>query len=208
MTTETLMTQPPQTNSEGPAESNPGIEAGTAPATLLQEPTATEPAADAAPAAEQQPAPGAPESYSFTAPEGATLDGSVTDAFAGVAKELNLTQEAAQKVVDKMAPLMAQRQGEQVANLQAEWRQQATADKEFGGQKLEENLVVARKAMHAFASPELKQLLAQTGLGNHPEVIRMFVKAGKSISEDGFVQGGTAVAKPKSAAEILYDNRS
>ena len=107
-----------------------------------------------------------------------------------------------------MAPLMAQRQGEQVANLQAEWRQQATADKEFGGQKLEENLVVARKAMQAFASPELKQLLAQTGLGNHPEVIRMFVKAGKSISEDGFVQGGTAVAKPKSAAEILYDNRS
>ena len=205
MTQETLMTQPtPQASSDGAAAPlTPGVDAGAAPADGAQ----NQPAGTSAPAAEAS-LQGAPERYEFTAPEGATLDGSVTEAFAGVAKELNLSQAAAQKVVDKMTPLMVQRQAEQVQDLQQQWREQATVDKDFGGDKLAENLGVARKAMEAFASAELRGLLDQTGLGNHPEVIRMFVKAGKAISQDGFVQGGTAAAKPKSAAEILYDNRS
>ena len=52
-------------------------------------------------AATDQAATGAPESYAFNAPEGATLDEAVTGAFGEVAKELNLTQDGAQKVLDK-----------------------------------------------------------------------------------------------------------
>ena len=191
MSEETLLTPTPTEQPES-AQATPGVDAGAAPAEnahpQLGKADAKPESAPADKSAEDKPQ-GAPERYEFTAPEGSELDAAVTDAFAGVAKELNLTQEAAQKVVDKMAPLMAQRQAEQVQAVQKQWRDESTADKEFGGDKLTENLATARKAMDAFASPALKQTLEQTGLGNHPEVIRMFVKVGKAISEDGFVNG-------------------
>lgn len=210
MTQETLMTQPTTEMTTEAAPSTPGTEAGTAPAegTQTQQPPA-QAQGESAPAdkpaeGEKQ---GAPERYEFKAPEGAELGSDVTDAFAGVAKELNLTQDAAQKVLDKMAPVLAQRQNAQVQAVQQEWREQSTADKEFGGDKLTESLATARKAMDAFASPALKQTLEQTGLGNHPEVIRMFVKVGKAISQDGFVTGQPGAAQAADPKRFYPNSR-
>jgi|JI6StandDraft_1071083.scaffolds.fasta_scaffold01468_12 hypothetical protein len=201
MADESLMTAPPPAPAApAPPAAAPVAAPVAAPAPLAGAPAPTAapvPAsAAAAPAPAAPPAvaapPAAPESYTFTAPEGHELDSATADAFAGVAKELGLTQDAAQKVVDKMAPHLAQRQAEQIKAVHEQWREQSTADKEFGGDKLAENLGLAKKAMDTFASPELKALMNQTGLGNHPEVIRMFVKAGKAISEDSFVAGKAA----------------
>ena len=86
-----------------------------------------------------------------------------------------------------------------------EWLETSKADKEFGGEKLPENLGVARKALDAFATPELCKLLDETGLGNHPEVIRMFFRAGKAISEDKFVGGNQAGGGKANPANVLYD---
>ena len=132
---------------------------------------------------------GAPESYEFKAPEGVTFDDAVIGAFSEVAKELNLPQEQAQKVLDKMAPVMAQRQTEQLTAANAQWVESVKTDKEYGGDALNENLAVAKKAFDEFSTPELRTLLNQTGLGNHPEVVRVFYRAGKAISEDRFVAG-------------------
>ena len=41
-----------------------------------------------------------------------------------------------------------------------------------------------------FATPELKKALNETGFGNHPELVRLFVKIGKSLSEDSFTTKG------------------
>lgn len=132
----------------------------------------------------------APEKYEFSPPEGFEFDNVVIDEFSTVAKELNLPQDAAQKILDKMTPVMQARQAEHLQAARAEWAESAKADKEFGGEKLAENLGVARKALDAFTTPELRNLLEESGLGNHPEVIRMFYRAGKAISEDRFVGGG------------------
>lgn len=132
---------------------------------------------------------GAPENYEFKAPEGVTIDDTVIGAFSEVAKELNLPQDQAQKVLDKMAPVIAARQAEQLQAARTEWAEAAKTDKEFGGEKLAENLGIAKKALDAFATPELRTLLEESGLGNHPEVIRVFYRAGKAISEDRFVTG-------------------
>jgi hypothetical protein len=59
--------------------------------------------------------------------------------------------------------------------------------------------------MDAFATPELRTLLNESGLGNHPEIIRAFYRAGKAISEDGFVAGGHK-ATDKGDAKRLYPN--
>jgi antitoxin component HigA of HigAB toxin-antitoxin module len=160
-------------------------------------------AAEAAEAAKNA---GAPEKYEpFAAPEGSQLDATVMEQFGDVARELNLPQDKAQLLIDKVAPVIAQRQAEQVETMRTEWATQATADKEFGGDKLPENLAVAQKAMTAFATPELTKLLNDTGLGNHPEVIRFMVRAGKAMSEDSVVTGGVPGATTqRSAADVLY----
>jgi hypothetical protein len=133
--------------------------------------------------------PAAPEKYEFKAPEGTEYDPGILDAFSSAAKEADLSQEAAQMLIEKMAPALAARQVGQVEAIHKEWLEASSADKEFGGEKLQENLGVARKALDAFGTPELRSLLDTTGLGNHPEVIRLLFKAGKAISEDTFTSG-------------------
>lgn len=152
---------------------------------------------------------GAPEKYEFKAPEGVKLDEGVIGEFETVAKELGLSQDAAQKLVEKIAPKMAERtaaaQAEAFTAFRADLVNQVKTDKELGGEKLSENLAVAKKALDSLGTPALRTLLEQSGLGDHPEVIRMFYKAGKAISEDGFVPGGRQPSKgEQSAASRLY----
>jgi hypothetical protein len=151
---------------------------------------------------------GAPEKYEFSIPEGSTLDAEGLEAFSEIAKDLNLSQDAAQKMIDKMAPEMAARQAEAIKAVQAEWLEGSKVDKEFGGEKLNENLSVAKKALDTFGTPELRTLLNETGLGNHPEIIRMMYRAGKAISEDKFVPAtGGSPAGSKDFAKSLYPNQ-
>lgn len=146
---------------------------------------------------------GAPDAYDFKAPEGQQFDTEVLTVFQEAAKELNLSQDAAQKILDKMAPTVQARQMQQLEQIRTDWANQATADKEYGGDALQENLAIAKKSLDSFGTPELRSLLQESGLGNHPEVIRFMYRAGKAISEDKFVggarQGGSA--KPTSNAD-------
>lgn len=154
---------------------------------------------------------GAPETYeAFTAPEGVEFDEEVLTEFQAIGKELNLPQEQAQKVVDlgvKLTQKWAEQQAENVAALRQEWVDTAKADKEFGGDKLPESLATAKKALDAFGTPELRELLDTYALGDNPEVIRFFVRAGKAISEDTLVAAeGEAKPQPKTAAQVLFPN--
>lgn len=154
---------------------------------------------------ETQKTEGAPDQYEeFKAPEGQQFDPEVLTNFKEIAKDLNLSQEAAQKMLDKMGPVVAQRQAQQVEALRNQWADQSTADKEFGGEKLNENLGVARKALDTFGSPELKSLLNESGLGNHPEFIRLLYRAGKAISEDNFVGGNKSTGKAQPTSQADY----
>lgn len=212
MTTETLMTESAANTTEGQAASTTEAPA-TAADNQGQQQQATEgqntegQQAEGAKAEGGQAKPeGAPDKYEFKAPEGAEFDTQVIENFSEVAKELNLTQDAAQKILDKMAPKIAARQVERLEAARTEWAESAKADKEFGGDKLTENIAVASKALEAFGTPELRALLNETGLGNHPEVIRFFYRSGKAISEDRFVGGGSAQAEPATIAQRMYPN--
>lgn len=151
-----------------------------------------------------------PEKYEFQFDEGVKVDGEAVGEFEGIAKELGLKQDQAQKVADlgaKMAQKWQAQQVEQIQKVQSEWANQARTDKEYGGDSLSQNLSVAKQALDSFATPELKQLLNESGLGNHPEVIRVFYRVGKSVSEDRFVSGGkaTTAADP---AKRLFPNQA
>lgn len=151
---------------------------------------------------------GAPDSYAdFTSPAGIELDTEVLDSFKVTAKELNLPQEAAQRIIDLGATLI-QKAGEantaMIAEAQKAWVDASKADPEFGGDKLNESLALSRKGLEAVGTPALKELLDQSGLGNHPEVIRAFVKIGKLHSEDTLVNGNGGEKPSESAAKRMY----
>jgi len=160
---------------------------------------------DAKPAEDAKPD-GPPETYEFKAPEGKEYDAAVLEPFAEAAREANLTQDAAQKILDRMAPALAARQQEQVTAVRTGWLESSRMDKEFGGERLQENLSAAKRALDSYAAPEFRKLLDDTGLGNHPEVIRMLVRVGKSMNEDSFVSGGAAFKGARDLAAKLYPN--
>lgn len=169
-----------------------------------------------------KPAVTAPEKYEFKAPDNIALDDAVVAEFSTVAKELNLSQDAAQKVIDKIAPKLAEGNVKAiVAAMQKrsqEWQDAVRNDTEIGGEKLGENLAVANKAVERFASPELRALLnpfdpvknpTGTGLGNHPALVRLFWQIGKAISEDRPVTGSTDPGKgARDPATALYGGTS
>lgn len=202
-------------------------------ATLVTDPTpaadpvAVDPAADpvadpadppADPAAD--PAPAAPEAYAdFTLPEGYELDTEVGDEFKNFAKEANLPQDKAQAAVDLAVKLQQKTRDAGDAMFKAndgvishpqyveQWIERAKADPEIGGDKLGDTLAAAKLAVTQFGSPALTELLNKTGFGNHPEFIRAFAKAGKTLSEDKVVVGGGTVATPhRSLAQKIYES--
>lgn len=197
-TTGTLLTSPPATT-EGDATKPPADAAAAEAAAKAK--------ADAD-AAEKAKAEGAPEKYEafnfgegVDAPKPEHIEG-----FSKLARELNLSQAKAQRLVDYQAGLVAEMQAQQQethAAVLKGWRDASTADKEFGGAKIQENAAIANKALRQFGSPELIEYLKSTGLGDHPELIRAFWRVGQAISEDGHIQGGATSAK-RDDRELFY----
>lgn len=134
----------------------------------------------------------APENYEFKAPEGMELDTGLIEKVTPVLKELDLSQDKAQKLVDAYAPYVK----EQVATREKEavdaWGKQVdewkTETVKQLGTTAKEDLAAVGKILNAAGTPELRKILDDSGYGNHPEFVKFFVKIGKSISEDTFVE--------------------
>jgi len=189
------------TNSgEQEAGQQPATEQATTQASVEQTPEQA--------SAEQQPKEGAPEVYEFKAAEGQTFDPEFLKSYSEVARELNLTQEAAQTMIDKVGPVLAQQQAAQIAQVRNDWAEASKVDAEFGGAKFNENLAIAKQSIDKFATPEFKQMLDDTGLGNHPEWIRYCYRVSKAFAPDNFEgghkEGGAAPKDFNSMASKLY----
>jgi hypothetical protein len=156
-------------------------------------------------------APKAPETYEeFSVPEDMDLDEAAVAEFAPVAKELDLTQEQAQKLVDIYAERKldeARSMHDSFEKVQADWQTEAKADKEYGGADFTANIKKANAFLTEYGSADLNTALAETGMGNHPELIRLFVKAGAAMGDDTLHFGKAAEAAPKDAASILFPNQ-
>ncbi|MFM7349501.1 MAG: hypothetical protein ACKO01_08420 [Erythrobacter sp.] len=165
---------------------------------------------------ESDAAPVVPEKYELTASEGQPdLDPAALEAATPVFQELGLTNEQAQKLIPvaeqfaaSITDTLNKQILESVATERAAWLNEAKADEEIGGNRWDTSLVTAAKALDTLGFPKgspLRNLLDDSGLGNHPEMIRAFVKVGRAISEDSdFPRSGAATTGARSAAETLY----
>lgn len=204
----------PAGTEQSPAAADAPVETGKSEPTDADKPAPTDPDADKSKDAEKDKAkepdkkdekPVVPEKYEFKAPEGVEqLDPQALAVFEPIAKELGLSQEQAQKLVD-IYPQIQQQQAEAWSKQVTDWGDQVKADKEIGGDKLTASVGQAQKALDQFGTPALREYLESSGLGNHPELVRAFAKVGKMMSEDKIIvpnQGGQ-----RSAADILYGKK-
>lgn len=153
---------------------------------------------------------GAPESYEdFSLPEGLEMDTSALEEASGVFKDLNLSQDQAQKLVDVMAAKVQRDQelaDQQHQEMVQKWAEDAKQDPDMGGQNWKQTETFALKGMDALATPELRDFLKTTGLGNHPEMIRVFAHIGKLSSEPGFPGQPGSASKQLSPSRKMYPN--
>lgn len=159
-----------------------------------------------------------PDKYEFKVAEGLELDQALVEQFTPVAKELGLSNEQAQKLVDLYG---SQIQAQHKAAVEAwhgqisAWGASVKADKEIGGENLQPAIRAAESVLEKFGTPELKAILGAPsaenpkgmGLGNHPEVMRVLVRIGKEFNEDTLhINGGPPQITDR--AKILFpDNR-
>lgn len=120
--------------------------------------------------------------------------------FVKFAETKKLTQEQAEEALSlwsgSLQELTAKAKAAFAAQ-KAEWAKLAKADPEFGGERLSASLNQAKRAITKYGTPGLREVLAQSGLSNHPEVVRFFTRIGKTLAEDTFAAGLGTQTPPK-----------
>jgi|SRR5581483_8205241 len=182
--------------------------------------TATQAAKPADPKAAEKSEASVPDKYEFKAPEGYELNAKLVEEATPIFKELGLTQEAAQKLVDFYAKAAAEPE-RLMTEMRSGWRDEVIKNPALGDGK--DNLkpevranisraienVGDAKAISAF-----KEAMDLTGVGDHPAIIAGLNALGKQLAEGTLVRGGapssagqTAPNAPKpTAAQALYPN--
>lgn len=150
-------------------------------------PVATPP--EAKPAATPAPVDAKPAELELKLPDGLRLDDAGLQGFKTLAKEAGLDGAKAQKFVDLYAGFEKSKVDAYAAQQKA-WTEAIKADKDIGGTNLDKSLELSRRALTKFGGEGLVTFLDQSGLGNHPALVRAFVAVGKAMAEDS-VAGAT-----------------
>ncbi len=175
--------------------------------------------AEPAPQSEQHPehpqrpiveeAPARPTYGEFKLPDGVTADAESLKPATELFAETGLNQDQAQKFIDlAMAreTAAAHKSVQAFVDLQNQWVSEIKADPDIGGDRLKASLASANRAIDRLDIPGLREALNFTGAGNHPAIVKAFVRLGQMIAEDRFRPGPPARPQvPRSPAEVIYD---
>ena len=146
-----------------------------------------------------------PEKYDLTIPEGYTVDDNLMAEFTGVAHELGLNNEQANKLAGMHTKIMTEAFQSLNAARDAEvtgWGDAAKSelgkDYDITMTNVAVGLVEAEKSI-----PTLRQAMDKTGFGNTVEGIRLMATIGKLLGED---QGGKDAGGRSAASVPLYSD--
>lgn len=130
-------------------------------------------------------------------PDGAAVDEKEMAKYKELAKDLNLKAEDAQRILD----FEAERLSAGAAAAAAAWQEQV---KQEHGDKLPVVMATCARAMDKLGGTELRDLLDQTGLGNHPIMVNAFYKMGLQMKEDTSVSSSGTAKDDVTLQEALY----
>jgi hypothetical protein len=148
-------------------------------------------------------------------PEGKSWDEESSGKFFSLINDASLSKK---EFVQKLVDLAGEQQdrlveGYKTANEvrlakerqeEAEWLEMCKKDSEFGGQKYEESKAIIDRGCARLATPEAVEILNDLGMGTHPEIVRMFYRAGKLLGEDPGANGKVGAVQSPAPGEGLY----
>lgn len=158
----------------------------------------------------KQAAPQSETKYDLKLPEKNPLDDKAVNSIVEFAKQRGLTNDIAQSVLDRQIDAVnafKQSQLEVVESTKAKWLEDVKSDKEIGGEALSKNVEMAKRVVERFGSEQFRKDLEATGFGNHPELIRVFSRIGRAMSDDTFVHPSFSGAGKRSMEEIFYNKK-
>lgn len=177
----------------------------------------------------EDPAPPSPPVYDkFTISDDFKLDDGLTKQFTDILGELELNTKAdhtevqkfGQKAVDfyiaetkKNVENYNKLLSEQWQRTQNDWKDSFLKDPEIGGNRWETTVNSALSFIrthggNADQQGEFKKLMNETGLGNHPAMIRLLANAGKAMAEGTPLAATRPASPPKSKVATMYGSNS
>lgn len=146
--------------------------------------------------------------YEFAVDDDEPITDEQLSEIAELAKANNLSNEEAQKLVDMQSAALKGFQEKLTSDFEKTregWKESAKTDPEIGGENFGENVELAKRVIDRFASEEFKTTLNDTGFGNHPDLLKVFVKIGKAMANDSLVMPGSQTgAQSRSPEDIFY----
>lgn len=139
----------------------------------------------------------------FEMPDGVKVAEAELATFKQIAKKHGLSKEAAHEIVAIQAG-MVKKQIEEFARFQQELKDQCV---EKFGDKLESARVDAARALDKFGGEELRKVLDDFGMGNHPVLLEAFAKIGREVAEDTTVVANSKKTGDVTLEEALYGKK-
>lgn len=145
--------------------------------------------------------------YALKAPDGYDVA-----EFEAVAKANKISPETAQVLLDREAKSQVAlhaaflaKQAEDSKALAGEWLKQTKADPQIGGQQFADVSARAAAVVQRFGSAEMRRVLNESGLGNHPEWVRFCTSISKATTSDQIPVARPAGDQPaRDDRAILY----
>lgn len=164
---------------------------------------------------------GSPESYDYSEvqlPENMTLDEEMLEKFNPIAKELNLSNKSANRLMNLAVELTQKNSAKFVEEITAQiqdaeskqYMQMLNTDEElnaYSDEEYSQYLSTANLGIKSVATQGFKDLLKAKGLTNHPEFIKTFHAIGKLCKNDSLPDVKNPVGSTQSAADILYGSK-
>ena len=154
---------------------------------------------------------GAPEKYEdFTLPEGVEVSEELMGEFTTLAKEMNLPQESAQKLIEmvpKYEEALRAKDAEAWKTTRETWVKDIKEDSEFGGEKFDETVERANRIVKKYGSDELSTFLVDSGFGDNADLVKLLAKVDIALGEDVVVDGGPSGDKATDAASVMYPDQ-
>lgn len=146
----------------------------------------------------------APIQYEFKDSEGLVVKNETTALISDLAKDLGLTQEAAQKLFERGSGddgIISKINQNAIKHYNQEWGKQIESDPELGGSRLDDTRLNVAKAMTLDTNGELREFLKNSGMGNFPPLVKFLNKVGAQLHSDrNFITGKPAASQAKKDA--------
>jgi hypothetical protein len=149
------------------------------------------------------------DAYAFSEvklPDGMSIDDGLKKGYQDIAHKAGLSTKQADELYKWWNGTMGERFAASQGQTQQQMAAAETALRTEWGQAFDQNVALGRQAVQHYGGEKLLAELEATGLGNHPELAKVFARMGKDLQEDGVIGaggGGTGINSPGEARQQI-----